>query len=515
MIFRSFNHSLPTRKMIYRILSVKLLLLALFICTCTHNPSGPDQKETYAGTFNYTVFIPSMPQDSLRIVIEITDRAMMEDSLCFALPPVYADNPLLDETGNNVHNIIVYDSSGNTIGHTIDSMQIGPKKNGILTFEDIHAPVTVEYTVTFNYIDSAFMPPPYIGENTGYCAGHYLFAIPLASRELAHIWRDRRDISLDYVLGNAIHLRGDGPDNVEYSNAYELLFSTFALGGEELIWGTWGGQEFGIVSLSSEISLTASFVVSIENTVATLLSDITGSFMPLNHPLTAMLGVVEGGGIEGYHAFAVMRPDPDDTLGVFNMVLTHEILHSWIGVRVGDWEDPWFKEGITNYLGFLITKRNNYCSREYLESVLLKDLSDSPDVQDYALSDPSNRIWLFTGPDSRTELVYVKGAQVAMLLDRRLRRGPAGVSLDEIIGAFVAACDGRAFYRSEWVEFMESSAGSAVDDIFAEYVDKPGAIPDSVLQENYLWLGNHGAFGDFVLAKKRPCGDALADIVKW
>ncbi|MBD3322741.1 MAG: hypothetical protein GF350_16690 [Chitinivibrionales bacterium] len=448
-----------------------------------------------------------MPQDTVTVQAEIYDHGTGE-YLCFALPPVYADNPVLEAAGKNVHNIALRDHQGNPCTCSIDSMQIGPQKNGIITFAQERFPVTLEYDVTFNYVDTVWMPPPYIGEIGGYCPGHYLFAVPVLNPELVNIWRDQIDISVVYDVTEGISFSGDNRLKATFSNSYELLFSTFALGGEKLLGGEWGGQEFQIVSLSPDIVLSLPFSTTVENTVENLLSDMTGSFGTLGWPITAILGVVEGGGIEGYHAFAVMRPDPDDTLGVFNMVLTHEILHSWIGIRTGDREDPWFKEGITNYLGFLIAKRNNHCAQSYCESVLLKDIKDSSDVKTYALSDPSNRTFLFSEIDSRTELVYVKGAQVGMLLDRRLRDGPSGYSLDKVIGAFVRQYDGTAFYRSQWVDFMESMSGSQVDDIFEKYVDAPGGIPDSVLQDAYSWLADRGAFGSVAFIAKRRQVDA-------
>jgi predicted metalloprotease with PDZ domain len=93
------------------------------------------------------------------------------------------------------------------------------------------------------------------------------------------------------------------------------------------------------------------------------------------------------------------------------------------------------------------------------------------------------------------DLVYVKGAQVCMLMDRRIREASGGHwTLDVLLGILTKNFKGRAFYRNDFLGLIQSLSGANIDDIFSRYVDTPGLIPDSVLHENWARMKEIGAF---------------------
>jgi hypothetical protein len=330
---------------------------------------------------------------------------------------------------------------------------------------------------------------------------------------MPELWRDQFEIDLKYNLGDGSSIYGDPIGGVIFHNAYELMFSQSAISGQVLVEGTGGSQPFRVVDVRSTSPVPAALLPEVRAAGVTLLADITSLFGTLSAPLTMILGTDLGGGLEGMYAFSLLDPWAGDSGGVFNMVLAHEAIHSWVGVRCGEYDDPWWKEGTANYLGFLVAKRNGLCSQAAVEAALLADISDTLAVQTYPLAAAYVREALFQSSGIGT-LVYTKGAQVCMLLDSRIREVSNNAqSLDKIVAELCRLYDGRAFHRTEYLALIQSKSGANVADIFAQYVEAAGGIPDAVLDEHYRKLAARGAWGAVVLAKRAPAGAAVPDRV--
>ncbi len=259
---------------------------------------------------------------------------------------------------------------------------------------------------------------------------------------------------------------------------------------------------FRFVSLPQEETIAPELITKAGEDFSTILDDITKIFDPITEsPVSVILGPNSAGGLEGMNAFSILNPWEEDSIGWFNMIIAHEMIHCWIGIRVGDYEDPWWKEGTTSYLGYLIALRNDLCSDYFIRRKLLLDLSDNIGVNKFALSDPEVRSKIYApGDDNCESLVYNKGAQVNMLIDRRIREISNGTAtLPKILGNFVREFEGRPFYRSEYILFINEQSGADVSDIFKKYVETTGAIPGSVLTENCSALAEMKAFGDYMM----------------
>jgi hypothetical protein len=260
-----------------------------------------------------------------------------------------------------------------------------------------------------------------------------------------------------------------------------------------------GDQKFRFV-YASEQTADDSLLNKAYTQLEIVLEDITDIFGTLgNNPLTVILGVNKISAVEGTFAFNTLDPTPNDTKGWYGVILAHEAIHCWVGIRVGEYDDPWWKEGTTNYLGYLVALRNNLSTDYFITYMLCKDLSNDPWVQSLALSDPEVRSRIFAPEDDCGVLVYYKGAQVNMLLDRKIREeSNQESSLDRVLGIFTKEFNGRAFRRGEYLSFIEAHTGVDVSDIFYEFVDAAGVIPDSVLRDNSEALRDMGAFGDSI-----------------
>lgn len=494
-----------------------LAAVALLCLSCTEVPTDPQLQTPPDGpALRYTVHIDSMPTDTVRVTVRI-NRWESGDSVRMIAPPMYADNPMPPQSGRNVHNITLRDESGAAVAFSADSMQFGLYRSLVLT-APIRLPMTLEYDVTFGYQPWYGLPLPYVGERGGYLQGTYLFAAPYdGTGGLAHIWRRPWDMHLEYELGDSLYLRGDPSDGAGIRNVYELFFSTSVLGGDVVISGSGGVQDFQFVNIQ-DTTYGDSMLTAIESGFADIMSDVTGLFGSLGgRPMTVIMGVNKGGGLEGMYAFSIYNPSAADVDGLFHVVAAHEAIHSWIGVRVGDYDDPWWKEGTTNYLGFVVAARNGLCSRRLLEQTMLADLGDSADVRQFALSDAAVRSRLFAPENDMVDLVYVKGAQVCMLMDRRIREASGwSLGLDDVLGAFAREYDGAAFSRGAYLSYISSSTGADLTQLFARYVDSSGAIADSVLSAELAALYAAGVFERaYTIAGTSRQAPSCAIVSKW
>ena len=480
-----------------KLLCLFILILA-FLFNCAKSPTGP---ELIKNSYNFSINIPSLGIVPLHISLQIY-KPEPGDSIRLLAPPIYADNPWLEPTAPNFHNLSVVDATNKPIGYVTDSIAVGLYKSLSISFPNCDSIIIIDYDVTFNYMDTVNMPVPYIDNESGYWQGSYIFLIPYDGTDMADIWRSNFNISVSFNIASNISFYGDPAPLTYFDNPYELLFSTCALNADLLTQGEVGGQSFQFVFLPKGDVINPQLVQKVKEDFEIILNDITRIFNPLNEaPVSVIFGVNKAGGLEGMYAFSMLNPWENDSTGWINMILAHEAIHFWIGNRVGDYDDPWWKEGTTSYLGYQIALRNNLCSDYFINRKLLKNLSNDNGVNTYALCDHEVRKYIFSSVNSCESLVYDKGAQVSMLMDRRIREtSRSQTSLCEILGEFVKEYDGKAFYREEYLSYIKEHSGADVSDIFTDYVETIGAIPDSILTENCTALINMGAFGDISLS---------------
>ncbi len=481
------------------IFKVYCTVIVCFLLGCAVLPTQPELKNRYI----YTVYIPSMDVDSLRVELEIHVHEAT-DSIHLLAPPIYADNPRLVPSAPNFLDLSITDCSYNNIVYNSEIMEIGLYNSLAIAIPAKGPIIRISYTVKFLYADKWSVPTPFINNKTGYIRGSYLFAIPYDNNnpDMVNIWRTPYDISVHYSLGSGISLYGDPTPTVTYTTPYQLLFSTNGINGEVLA----QGRQYRFISLVDTNKMTPVLITKAKQYCETLLQDITSVFGPVcASPMSILFGINYGGGLEGMYAFSMINLDIDETKGWFPVVMAHEIIHFQVGLRVGDYEDPWWKEGTTSYLGYLFTLRNNLCTDHFINNKLLADLSTDIGVNTFALSDPLVRHYIYASEKNCESLVYDKGAQVTMLMDRKIRAVSGGSSsIDKILGEFVKTYDGKAFYRQEYMSFIKQLSGADVSDIFDKYVFTIGAIPDSVLKENCNALIGMGAFGDSITIVHGP-----------
>lgn len=480
----------------------RIYTLTAFLCIgifagCALSPTQPELKNE----FRYTVTLSSQKSDSIHVTLAIHIHGK-NDSIHLLAPPLYADNPWLEQASNNFHNLLITDAHNNNIPYTLDSIAIGLHKSMKISFPCSDTLLRVSYTITLDYVTAGRGPIPYLDGTSGYWKGSYIFAIPFNSTGITDIWRTPYNFSVSYKLGITHSLHGDPLPTVYFRNSYELLFSTNTLNGEKIAQGRIGSQQFQFISAGEYNQMSPAMVSQAKLDCEIILKDITTVFNPITSaPMSVLLAIDSAGGLEGMYAFSIIPLNEDDSNGWFQMVLAHEIIHFWIGLRVGEYEDPWWKEGTTTYLGYLFAIRNKLSTDYFITKYLLADLSGDECVNKYALADPVVRKLIYADVDNCETLVYYKGAQVTMLIDRKIREESGeSTSIDKILGEFVKAYDGKAFYRQEYISFIKEMSGADISDIVEKYVITSGTIPDSVLNENCNALISMEAFGKSILS---------------
>jgi hypothetical protein len=466
--------------------------LALLMFSCISDPVSEPGK---SGEIEYLVSIPEMGMDTLTVHCSLR-KWESEDSVRFVAPPVYADNRLLVESENNFHNLRIETNGGQPVEYATDSMTVGPENCFTFAFSSLSLPATIRYSVTFHYDSSFILPRPGIDGAAGFLQGSYVFIIPYRNRDCVHIWRDPFPIGVTYECGPDVAVMGDPVPRVLFNNAYELLFSTSALSPLVLGSGGSGREDFRLVTLRTDTCIDNALLDKVFDDYQRMFGDIKSIFGEITEcPVTVILGNYPRGGFEGMYAFSIFFPWHDDPPGVFNQVIAHETIHCWVGLRVGDYDDPWWKEGTTNYLGFLIALRNGLIQRSYFEDALMGQEFDTAIVNAFSMDDPRLRSSLFSSDTNFAPLVYTKGAQVSMLMDYAIRLGTSNAwSLDMVLGAFVKEFDGRAFHRWQYLDFIYAASGVDIGGIFSRYVDTPGIIPADTLSAAYHGLDSLGAF---------------------
>ncbi len=470
---------------------IGLTMIAVVGTGCSKNGKSGSSAVSTTETWAYTVNVPAMPSDSVNV--EIALNCPSNDSVKLVLPPAYADNPLLlaDSVGGISH-LSITDRSGRSVPYLTGSIVMGHQLSTRLIFSAAGSDsLNISYTVKLGYKvaqasgSDLLMPHPHISSTQGYLSGPYLFAWPCPTGSVPNDWREPRDISLNWMLPPGVFLYGDTEATEHCSNVYELLFHQTALASSSsriIASGISGGQSYRIVSISDTTTFDASTIADANRIASAIFAYIAPKFDTTNRTFTIITGINNGIGLEGMNALCIMDPTSANS-AQFSANLAHEIIHSWVGVRVGSLDIPWWKEGTTMYLGVYtavnlgLRPSTNLKTdlTSYFDSTVATALTRS-------LDDPSILEDEYYGPNGTGNLIYRKGGQVCLLLDAAIREHTANKStfIDEVAAFCRLHMDGT-FTHDEYTTFLRSAGGDEVDSIFARWETTKGFIPDSVI----------------------------------
>ena len=185
----------------------------------------------------------------------------------------------------------------------------------------------------------------------------------------------------------------------------------------------------------------------------------------------------------------------------------HEIFHLTLGIRLGEYDDPWFKEGVTEYLSWLMATRVGEFTRQEFRDKFILELDTVPAVSAYALSD--ERIRLIGFPQLDEELVWKdesgfqtllfrKGGQAAMLLDAYILEQTQG---QENLVTLVRQLWNHylpAFSRNQFISEMEKITGEGAETFVTPLLDESGAFTLERLERAFNLLMEYNYFESFL-----------------
>lgn len=447
---------------------------------------GSDHK------LRYTLSVAGTDTVRCRVSVRIIKWPKGEP-LFFQAPTFYTDNPLLPVRGFHARDFTAEDSAGRPL----------PVRDTVPAYEDLDGnflvmpPETrvVSYSVDHDPADPKRfgLPLPGLVEGAQAIDGAYFFILPVRGDRFSAQWRNPVAIHLDIDPGGG-RLVGQDP-SIDFTDNYELMFVRAVVNPLR----TW---TFKVGNHDVTTYTTTRDTVDMDKFNASLAQSmelVEDSLMPL--PLHNWFAgeVPVFWGIEGSQGYW-FRPEAQSLAYVH----THELTHTFVGVRHGELDDPWWKEGVTNYIGELLALQAGI----YAESLFVRDFTAPrdtlPAIRDYALSHPYVRNHLFMPLDTGYQsvgdardfisLVYDKGGEAAMIIDRRILEGSNGKkSLFDLVRLLVSR-HGDVFGREDLIAAVSELSGGDAREFLADLLDKPGGYPLDSLRNTYATLRARGRF---------------------
>jgi hypothetical protein len=463
-------------------------LLLVYLASCSR--TALEQPSSSGPRVSYVLSIPSVDTIHVSATFSLESGAGVAQIL---FPPFGADNPSITFRGNNIHNLKLTNA---IIADSLKmSLWLGDSVQSLLA-NALAPDFSIDYDVSFPYDPNGSLSlrtvlPGRYGATDGYFQGNYIFCVPAYGATKASWWR--RGIDAQVSLNTPVsHVHGIPLQPFACSTIYELFFLQWTVSNKVL---SCGGTSMSSIVVLSPNQPPAGIPPLICADLARTDAFCAGVFPALFAPRTVILED-SGSGMEGTFSFYMINWQGSDYTSSVRAIATHEALHAWIGIRTGDLDDPWWKEGTASYLGRVLAANAGF-PKDTLRPQIVKNLLANPMTNVRALSDPYVRDHLFDRDTSVNciVLVYDKGAQACMLLDKMLRRNTGNkTTLFLKTGALCTRYDHSAFSRSQFKALLEEGTALDLSGFFAEYIDVPGVLDTSVLSGAWHYLDSCGAF---------------------
>lgn len=411
----------------------------------------------------------------------------------FQAPVYYPDNPVAPVPGLRASDLDVRDARGRVLPAR-DSVSGDPAEGNLIVLPE--AARSFSYAIDLAPSDPARfgLPAPGLAAGVDAIDGAYFFVLPVLGEGVAARWRAPARISLD-IAAPGRSLAGSDAHR-DLASPYELVFLRAALDPIRTLTVPVPGHQLTVYATSD----TAFDMPLLAEIFSNCIRVVEDSLLPIPtyDYFLGQFPIFSGiEGIQGYWFKADGYQLPQ--------VHTHELIHTFVGVYHGDLDDPWWKEGLTNYLGLLLPLQAGFINDSIFAATVLADLRGKPAVRDLPLSDPEIRTRLFLPLDSAwkdqedpmgfPDLVYSKGAQASMILDRWiLERSGGRKSVYDLVRA-LARLPGAGFTRPQFAEATATLAGAPAEGFLTSLLDRPGAFSADSLRSTYLALRAMGRFG--------------------
>lgn len=475
-------------------ISLSFLLWSCVFETATTIP-GADKR------LDYTFTVTGILKPQCVISIRLTAWPISGPRI-FQAPKYYADNPALPVPGLKAKDITVTDVQGHALlarDTTLVSVDLG----GNFIVVPIDAQL-ITYTIDLDPLDSTRfgIPFPETGSKVQMIDGAYFFLVPLVGNDLQSQWRTPVDFRLHFVLDAGQTLVGSDP-MVNFKTNYELMFVRATLNPLSSYTFSMHNHEVTLYSTANDsLTNTTNNSLGVEQfrgLIQRCISLVEDSLLPLP---TYRYAIGENSvfyGIEGVQGYWFKK-----AVLMSSEVHIHELIHTFVGVYNSDVEDPWWKEGMTDYLGNLLPLQTGLMSDSTFIHEVLAPRDTFPAVLNYGLSSPYVRAHLFAPVDSAyvdkpypenfVQLVYGKGAQASMIIDRFIYENSKGKkSVFDLVRDLYKTRQ-PDFTRQDLIASVSHLAGKDATLFLHSLLDQAAPLNQDSLSHTFAILKSLGRF---------------------
>ncbi len=449
-----------------------------------------------AHSLSYQVIVAAKGQSHCEIEIEINQWPQGEGKI-FQLPYYYTDNPALPVPGIASSAIMAFDSQGRKL-QVKDTILEGSNLQGryIVLPE---AAVRISYPVDLDPKDpNRFgIPMPRLKDGIDLFDGAYFFVLPVIGDDISSQWRQPLQIELEFLPATDRILVGT-ETKLNLKTNYELMFVRAAYDPIEVSTITLGNRQVTTYGTSSDSMNFPAF----QTLFAKCLTLVEDSLLPLpiSHYYVGETPVFWG--IEGTGGYWFRQEA--QTLA---MVHVHELVHTVVGIYNADRQDPWYKEGLTEYIGYILALQGGLTPEINFTNEILHPLDSIIAVKKYPLSSPIIRNNLFSpldsnyldkpNPENFLSLVYTKGAQASMIIDRYIWENSQKKSSVFTMVRDLNLRFTPSFSREDLVTLIVKythRSNSEVSGFLQSLLDQPGYFSQDSLTNTYMALKSNGRF---------------------
>lgn len=358
--------------------------------------------------------------------------------------------------------------------------------------------VTIQYQVTLNVISSMDYYPAYIsyvGEKYGILDGHMLFLSPYNFNINGKI-----KVILDMPDGWKALTPWDEESSLTFSADYiqDVVDSVFCIGQFQFIERKINNKQVyaaycGSKNIGSELDGKA-------ETVAQLFKDYMTRFG--DFPFKKYIAIFSEQTPDGKYIHGTAHGS--GFAGPIEMPLTftlqfmaHEIFHIWNGriLNQKSQYEVWFKEGFTQYYGYMTPYRVGLYDKDqfvdYLKSDYQKYLQNYRASRDIALARVNEKMAREEGHNHAESIsnfiMYRKGALVASVMDDEIKRVTNGKkSLDDLIRYMLTEYRDKAYSSEDVLKSLNAITDSDFTKFFSDFIygRKELPLPENINPKN-------------------------------
>jgi predicted metalloprotease with PDZ domain len=345
--------------------------------------------------------------------------------------------------------------------------------------------VTVQYEVGLNIKSTISYEPEYVsyvGDDYGVLDGHALFLMP---QNLHMIGKIEVHLGLPPGWFSITPWKAIGHSSFVADSVDEVVDSVFCIGEFQYVKSDLGDHEIYAVLCGAEEG-----AIDLEQKSSEMVEIFRDYVMRFgDFPFKRFLGIFAGPTADGStahgsaHGAGFIGP-----VYVDHTFVAHEIFHVWNGGMIfpkSEYE-AWFKEGFTQYYGYLTPYRTELYSEERFARHLKRDyeryLTKYGTEGDMPLTRVREELARREGhnqPESaRLWIMYHKGALVASLLDREIsKRTDNRKSLDDLMYYMFRGFRKQQYSSEDILEALNIVTGQDFSQFFSDFVYGTTKLP--------------------------------------